>query len=112
MVECSGTEGPPPVVAVEATGSLHHAWVAEIERRRPGCLRLFAPSETQAARAGLGSRRTKTDDRDCAALVTLARQGLGRPVETQAIPAMLAAVRHRRALVGVRTSPSSASTTS
>ena len=25
-----------PVIAVEATGSLHRSWVAEMERRRPG----------------------------------------------------------------------------
>lgn len=101
LIELAAVEGPP-VVAIEATGSLHHAWVAEIERRRPGCLRLFAPSETQAARSSLGSRRIKTDDRDCAALITLARQGLGRPIEASAIPSMLAAVRHRRALVEAR----------
>src|SRR4051794_31949375 len=67
-----------PLFAVEATGSLHRAWTAELERRWPGSLRLYAPSETQAARAQLGSRRFKTDDRDCAALVWLLRQGAGR----------------------------------
>ena len=101
LIAAAGSEDRP-VIAVEATGSLHHAWVAELERRFAGSLRLFAPSETQAARAGLGSRRTKTDDRDCAALVTLARQGLGRPPEGATVAAMLGAVRHRRALVGVR----------
>jgi hypothetical protein len=44
-----------PVTAVEATGSLHRSWVAEMERRRPGSVRLFAPSETKAARMQLGS---------------------------------------------------------
>jgi hypothetical protein len=34
------------VIAIEATGSLHRAWAAELERLRPGSLRLFAPSET------------------------------------------------------------------
>jgi transposase len=101
LILAAGSEGRP-VIAVEATGSLHHAWVAELERRFAGSLRLFAPSETQAARTGLGSRRTKTDDRDCAALITLARQGLGRPPEGATVAAMLGAVRHRRALVGVR----------
>jgi transposase len=101
LIERAGAVGPP-VVAIEATGSLHRAFAEEIERRRPGCLRLFAPSQTQAARAGLGSRRTKTDDRDCAALVTLARQGLGSAAGEEAGASMLAAVRHRRALVGVR----------
>ena len=38
-----------PVIALEATGSLHRAWAAELERRWPGSLRLFAPSETHAA---------------------------------------------------------------
>ena len=49
--------GGPPTIAVEATGRLHHGWVTELERRWPGSVRLFAPSETQAARAQLGSRR-------------------------------------------------------
>ncbi|HEY5419690.1 MAG TPA: hypothetical protein VIL10_03060, partial [Marmoricola sp.] len=56
------------VIAIEATGSLHRAWAAELERLYPGALRLFAPSETKAARTQLGSARFKTDDRDCAAL--------------------------------------------
>ena len=67
-----------PVIAVEATGSLHRSWVVELERRHPGSVRLFAPSETKAARIQLGSGRFKTDDRDCAALTYLARQGAGR----------------------------------
>ena len=53
-----------PVIAIEATGSLHRSWVAELERRHPGSVRLFAPSETKAARIQLGSGRFKTDDRD------------------------------------------------
>jgi hypothetical protein len=43
-------------------------------------VRVFASSETTAARAQLGSRQFKTDDRDCAALTYLARQGQGRRV--------------------------------
>lgn len=89
----------PAVFAIEATGSLHRAWMAELERRRPGSLRLFAPSETQAARTQLATRRFKTDDRDCAALVWLARQGAGRPALASGVEAMLAAVSHRRQLV-------------
>ena len=85
--------------AVEATGSLHRAFAGELERRWPGALRLFAPSETQAARAQIGARRFKTDDRDCAALVWLARQGAGRPAVASPVEAMLAAVAHRRQLV-------------
>jgi transposase len=87
------------VFAVEATGGLHQAWVAELARRFPGCVRLFAPSETAAARAQLGSRRFKTDDRDCAALTYLARQGQGRPLPSQPVQALTAAVRYRRGLV-------------
>jgi len=87
------------VFAIEATGSLHRAWATELERRRPGSLRLFAPSETQAARAQLGTRRFKTDDRDCAALVWLARQGAGRPAACSGVEAMKAAVAHRRQLI-------------
>ena len=87
------------VFAIEATGSLHRAWAAELERRRPGSLRLFAPSETQAARAQLGTRRFKTDDRDCAALVWLVRQGAGRPAASSGVEAMKAAVAHHRQLI-------------
>lgn len=92
----------PPVIAIESTGSLHRAWARELERRYPGSLRLFAPSEVRAARSQLGSRRFKTDERDCAALIASARQGLGRPTAGEAVEAMLAAVRHRRALVAER----------
>ena len=42
------------VIAIEATGSLHRAWAAELERRHPGSMRLFAPSETKAARTSWG----------------------------------------------------------
>jgi transposase len=88
------------VIAIEATGSLHRAWAAELERRYPGALRLFAPSETKAARTQLGSARFKTDDRDCAALTYLARQGAGRrQSEEFAVEELRAAVRHRRGLV-------------
>lgn len=93
---------PETVVAIEATGSLHLPWVAELERRMPGSTRLFAPSETQAARTQLGSRRFKDDDRDCAALVSLARQGRGRPAQGGALEALLDAVRHRRRLIAQR----------
>src|SRR3954447_18888675 len=65
------------VIAVEATGSLHRV-CAGLERLHPGAIRLFAPSETKAARTQLGSGRFTTDDRDCAALTYLARQGAGR----------------------------------
>ncbi len=88
-----------PLFAVEATGSLHRAFAAELERRWPGSLRLFAPSETQAARAQLGTRRFKTDDRDCAALVWLARQGAGRPAIESPVGALGGAVAHRRQLI-------------
>jgi transposase len=91
------------VFAIEATGSLHRAWAAELERRHPGALRLFAPSETKAARTQLGSGRFKTDDRDCAALTYLARQGAGRrQSEEAAVEELRAAVRHRRGLVADR----------
>src|ERR1700758_1762481 len=89
-----------PVIAVEATGDLHRPWVIELERRHPGSVRIFAPSETRAARTQLGSARFKTDDRDCAALTYLARQGRGRLYDQEsAVDALRAAVRHRRGLV-------------
>jgi len=92
----------PPVIAIETTGALHQAWVSELSRRFPGSVRLFAPSETSAARAQLGSRRFKTDDRDCAALTYLARQGHGRPVQADDQDALLASVRFRRGLLAER----------
>jgi transposase len=101
LIAASGVAGAPRI-GVEATGRLHQAWVAELERRWPGSVRLLAPSETQAARAQLGSRRFKTDDRDCAALVWLVRQGAGRPVVHNSVEALLGAVRHRRGLVSDR----------
>jgi transposase len=101
LIAASGIAGPP-VIGLEATGALHRAWAAEIGRRWPGSLRLFAPSETTAARGQLGSRRFKTDDRDCAAMVWLLRQGAGRRVEPDAVEALTATVRHRRQLVDAR----------
>jgi transposase len=101
LIVASGVDGRP-VIGLEATGALHRAWAAEIERRWPGSLRLFAPSETTAARGQLGSRRFKTDDRDCAALVWLLRQGAGRPAEPDLVTAMLGGVRHRGQLVDAR----------
>jgi transposase len=95
--------GGEQVIAIEATGSLHRAWAAELERLHPGVIRLFAPSETKAARTQLGSGRFKTDDRDCAALTYLARQGAGRrQTEESAVEELRAAVRHRRGLVADR----------
>lgn len=91
------------VIAIEATGNLHRAWAAELERLHPGSLRLFAPSETKAARTQLGSGRFKTDDRDCAALTYLARQGAGREQsEESAVERLRSAVRHRHRLVDDR----------
>lgn len=96
------SSGSEPVFAIEATGGLHQVWVRELDQRFPGSVRLFAPSETTAARAQLGSRRFKTDDRDCAALTYLARQGQGRLVTDRIEDALAAAVRHRRGLVAER----------
>ena len=97
VVNHAGTADP--VFAIEATGGLHQVWVRELDQRFPGSVRLFAPSETTAARAQLGSRRFKTDDRDCAALTYLARQGQGRRVTDRIDDALAVAVRHRRGLV-------------
>jgi transposase len=97
------SDGGDPVFAIEATGGLHQVWVRELDQRFPGSVRLFAPSETTAARAQLGSRRFKTDDRDCAALTYLARQGAGRRQGEEAVvEGLRAAVRHRRGLVADR----------
>jgi transposase len=100
LVSCHDTGHRAMVVAIEATGSLHRAWSSALERRYPGAVRLFAPSETKAARTQLGSGRFKTDDRDCAALTYLARQGAGRRwVDEVEIDELRAVVRHRRGLV-------------
>lgn len=53
LIASSGVAGAP-VIGLDATGALHQAWATEIEQRWPGSLRLFAPSETTAARAQLG----------------------------------------------------------
>ncbi|MCA1679508.1 MAG: transposase [Actinobacteria bacterium] len=95
-------EAGAPLIALEQTGALHRACQAALEQRWPGALRVFAPSETQAARAQLGSRRMKTDDRDCAALTWLARQGAGRPALPSPVEALQGSVRHRRQLVHAR----------
>jgi transposase len=63
---------------------------------------VFAPSQTAAARSQLGMRRFKTDDRDCAALTYLARQGPWPPGPGDEHEALLAAVRWRRSLVTER----------
>jgi transposase len=94
--------GQLPVIAIEATGALHLPWTRELAQRFPDSVRLFAPSETVAARNQLGSRRFKTDDRDCAALTYLARQGHGRPVAADEHDALRSAVRHRRGLLTER----------
>lgn len=90
-----------PVIAIETTGALHQAWAAELGHRFPDSVRLFAPSETVAARAQLGARRFKTDDRDCAALTYLARQGHGRRLGADEHE-LLNAVRFRRGLLAER----------
>jgi transposase len=100
MVGCLACDRPATVIAIEATGSLHRAWASELERRHPGAVRMFAPSETKAARTQLGSGRFKSDDRDCAALTYLARQGAGRlMVDELSVETLRAAVRHRHGLV-------------
>jgi transposase len=103
LVEARRTEGRGLVIAIEATGSLHRPWASELERLHPGAVRLFAPSETKAARVQMGAGRFKTDDRDCAALTYLARQGAGRPwAEELAVDTLRAVVRHRHGLVADR----------
>ena len=65
-------------------------------RGRCGCSRRL---RRRRRRTQLGTRRFKTDDRDCAALVWLARQGAGQPANDSAVDALRAAVSHRRQLV-------------
>jgi transposase len=101
LIAASGCDGSP-LIGIEASGALHTAWSRELERRYPGRVLLFAPSETTAARAQMGARRFKSDDLDCAALVWLVRQGSGRAPADPALDALLAAVRHRHGLVDAR----------
>jgi hypothetical protein len=49
VIDYGGAAGP--VFAIEATGGLHQAGVRELNQRFPGTVRIFAPSETAAARA-------------------------------------------------------------
>src|SRR3954465_6310721 len=100
LIGASGGPGRPG--SVWAAGPLHRGGATEIERRWPGSLRLFAPSETTAARAQLGSRRVKTDEPGCAALIGRLRRGAGRPAEPEVVAAMLGTVAHRRQLVDAR----------
>ena len=98
LIVASGIAGVP-VIRMEATGSLHRACAAEIERRWPGSLQLFAPSETTAALAQLRSRRFKTDDRDCAAMIWLLRQSAVRLAQPYTLETLLCTVLHRLQLV-------------
>lgn len=102
LAELVDQGGGAPLIALEQTGALHRAWQVALEQRWPNSLRVFAPSETQAARAQLSSRRMKTDDRDCAALTWLVRQGAGRRALPSPVDSLQAAVRHRRQLVDAR----------
>ena len=61
LIAGSGVAGEP-VIGIEATGALHRAWAAEVERRWPGSLRLFAPSET-AGRPGAAGLAAVQDRR-------------------------------------------------
>jgi hypothetical protein len=50
-----------PVIAIEATGSLHRAWALELERRHPGAVRLFRrrrPRPHECSWDRVGSRPT------------------------------------------------------
>jgi hypothetical protein len=76
------------VIAVEATGSLRRAWAAELERRHPGAIRLFA------ARTQLGSGRFNSDDRDCAAMTDV-------PRPTRCGPSVAGGSRRSRSCVGL-----------
>ncbi len=88
-VLCPGAGGVAPAAGrrprrAGGSGVRHrvHRWAAPCleagaQPRFPGWVWLFAPAETTASRAKLGSRRFKTDDRDTAALTYLARQGQG-----------------------------------
>ncbi len=91
------------VIAIEATGSLHRAWAAELERLPSGLVAAVRALGDEGCPHPAGSGRFKTDDRDCAALTYLARQGAGRrQAEEVEVEELRAAVRHRRGLVADR----------
>jgi len=60
VIHHTGPAGP--IIAIEATGGLHHAWMRELDLRFSGSVRLFAPSDTTANRAT--TRRTHRTDHD------------------------------------------------
>ena len=95
-----------PVIGLEATGALHRAWAAELERRWPGSLRLFAPSETHggagAARvAAVQDRRPRLRG---AGLAGCARARAGRREPRRGRGDAGRRSRHRRQLVDARAS--------
>lgn len=102
LVSRLGVDHEPRVFAIEATGSLHRAWASELERRHPGTVRVFARSETTAARAaGVGAVQ---DRRPGLRGVDLhGSAGRGPPMDRGSRGGHAAAVvRHRHGLVADR----------
>jgi hypothetical protein len=106
LIAASGVAGAPRI-GVEATGQLRHAWVAELERRWPGSVRLFAPSEPR--RPGPSSARAAPRPM----IVTVrrwsgwsARAPGGQPPPTRWMPCW------ERSVTGVAWSPTARSSSS
>jgi hypothetical protein len=106
LIAASGVAGAPRI-GVEATGQLRHAWVAELERRWPGSVRLFAPSEPR--RPGPSSARAAPRPM----IVTVrrwsgwsARAPGGQPTPTRWMPCW------ERSVTGVAWSPTARSSSS
>lgn len=97
MIAASGVEGPP-MIGLEATGALHRVGRSRSSgggQGRCAC----SPRRRRPPRSW--AREDSRDDRDCAALVWLVRQGAGRRVEDGgAVDAPSATVRHGGQLVG------------
>jgi transposase len=91
-----------PVIGIEATGALHRAWAAEVERRWAGVAAVVR-TVRDAGRPGAAGLAAIQDRRPrLRRVVWLLRQGAGRPSAPSQVEALLGAVRHRRQLVDAR----------
>ena len=86
--------------ALEATGALHRAWAARARAALAGVVAVVRAVGDAGGANQLGTRRFKTDDRDCAALVWLAAPGRRSPGRADSASRRCwAAVSHRRQLI-------------
>ena len=97
-----------PVIAIEATGSLHQAFVADLERRFPGSTRLFAPSENEGGADAVQPARFGWGDSGGQPQMTCTlptHDGVRRPVRRHSA----ATAQASRAVAATRLSPMTSS---